>query len=74
MWKREFLHRVTTPPEMERLNEITLSAIASANQAAEAAPHQTEPQQQRVGVLGTIGAIAFGVGVTNAIWKRAPFK
>ncbi len=64
--------RVTTPPEMERLHEIALSA--SANQAAEAAPHQAEPQQQRVGVLGTISAIAFGVGVTNAIWKSDPFK
>jgi len=44
------------------------------NQAAEAAPHQAEPQQQRGGVLGTIGALAFGVGVTNVIWKMDPFK
>ncbi len=58
---------LTSPPQMTRLHEIA--------QAFQGEPMKQTPipdQPARPGLLATIGALAFGLGVANAAWSKKP--
>jgi hypothetical protein len=68
----------TTPPEMAKLNDLAKGcAIAPGPELepmlearTEPALEYQQPANSNPGVLGTIGALAFGVDITNAILGR----
>lgn len=55
---------LTSPPQMNRLHEITQGYYEPPNQT----PISDQPT--RPGLLATIGALAFGLGVANAAWGK----
>ena len=68
----------TTPPEMAKLNDLAKRLqVASGQESESMLEARTEPaleyrqaSSSNPGILGTIGALAFGVGITNAVLGR----
>jgi hypothetical protein len=56
---------LTSPPQMARLHEI---ALEFQSETAYQAPIQDQPT--RPGPVATLGALAFGLGVANAVWGK----
>jgi hypothetical protein len=64
---------MTSPPEMAKLHELA-KRLRERSEAlvdpAPIAPTRDPHINNGPGILGTIGALAFGVGLTNAIFGR----
>ncbi len=68
----------TTPPEMAKLNDLAKRLqVAPGPELEPMLEARTEPaleyrqaSSSNPGILGTIGALAFGVGITNAVLGR----
>jgi hypothetical protein len=58
---------LSSPPQMARLHEIT-QEFQGQGEPAYQAPIQDQPT--RPGPLATLGALAFGLGVANAVWGK----
>lgn len=63
---------VTVPPEMAKLLEIVKRMQIETAPALEPIPATQRTVQSGPGLLGTIGALAFGLGVTKAVLGRHP--
>ena len=62
--------RMTSPPEMAKLDELAKRLLAEPTIEL-TRPHSCPPKESRdPGALDAIGALAFGVGITNALFKR----
>lgn len=65
---------MTSPPQMAKLNDLATRLQIRPAPVIESAPEPAtryEPPQSRgPGVLGTIGALAFGMGINQAIWRH----
>lgn len=65
---------MTSPPEMDKLNDLAqrlqIKLAPVIEPAPTPAPRYEPPQSRGPGVLGTIGALAFGVGIHQAIWRH----
>ena len=64
---------MTSPPEMAKLDALAKRLRQKSEPSIEAAPTQPPreaPINNGPGILGTIGALAFGVGLTNAVFGR----
>jgi len=64
---------MTSPPEMAKLDALARRLRQKSQAILEAAPKQPPrhaPISKGPGILGTIGALAFGVGLTNAVFGR----
>lgn len=61
---------MTRPPEMDKLNELAIKLQLAAEPMAEALPTYEQAEPPRAGILGTIGALAFGFGISNAVFGR----
>jgi len=65
---------MTSPPEMVKLNDLVTSLQMKPTpiieSESEPEPRYEPPQNRGPGVLGTLGALAFGVGINRAIWGR----
>ena len=62
---------MTDPPEMSQIGSLVKSLLAQAEEAAQAA--QTfagKAREAKPGIFSTIGAIAFGLGVSGAIFGK----
>ena len=60
---------MTSPPEMTKLNHLAQRLKIKRAPVFESAPRYEPPPSRGPGVLGTIGALAFGVGINQAIWR-----
>ncbi len=64
---------MTSPPEMDKLHALA-KRLTDKSEAlidpAPIAPTSDTPINNSPGILGTIGALAFGVGLTNAVFGR----
>lgn len=60
---------MTSPPEMAKLNDLAQRLQIKRAPVIESAPRYEPPPSRRPGVLGTVGALAFGVGINQAIWR-----
>ncbi len=63
---------MTSPPEMKKLDELAKSLQTDAEPVIENEP-PSRPQlaeQNRPGILGTIGALVFGIGISNSLFGR----
>lgn len=63
---------MTSPPEMAKLNDLATRLQIRPAPVIESAPaaRYEPPQSRGPGVLGTIGALTFGIGITKAVWGR----
>jgi hypothetical protein len=63
---------MTSPPEMERLEELAKSLLSDAEPPIEneLPPRPQSEERARPGILGTIGALAFGIGISNSVFGR----
>jgi hypothetical protein len=64
---------MTSPPEMAKLDALAKRLRQKSEPSIEAVPTQPPreaPINNGPGILGTIGALAFGVGLTNAVFGR----
>lgn len=59
--------KMTSPPEMEKLFELAKRLQIEAAREGVPSPGYPSPQSSSPGILGTLGALAFGIGVTKAI-------
>ena len=62
---------MTSPPEMAKLDVLAKRLSQKSEPSIEAAPTQPPrdaPINNDPGILGTIGALAFGVGLTNSVF------
>ena len=60
--------KLTIPPEMKKLEELTRSLFAEPKAEPQAIPAQNSREANRPGILGTLGALAFGIGISKAIF------
>jgi hypothetical protein len=61
---------MTSPPEMAKLDALAKSLLPPAGTCIEPSPRFEQRETSRPGILGTIGALAFGIGVTKAVFGR----
>lgn len=61
---------VTVPPEMDKLLAIAKRMQIETAPETESIPATQRAMQSGPGLLGTIGALAFGIGVTKAVLGR----
>ena len=63
---------MTSPPEMEKLEELAKSLLTDAEPPIENEPPPRPQSNERAkpGILGTIGALAFGIGISNSVFGR----
>lgn len=61
---------VTVPPEMDKLLAVAKRMQIETAPETESIPATQRAMQSGPGLLGTIGALAFGIGVTNAVLGR----
>lgn len=61
---------MTSPPEMAKLNDLATRLQIRPARVIESAPRYEPPASRPPGILGTIGALAFGIGITKAILGR----
>ena len=64
---------MTSPSEMAKLDALARRLRQKSEASIEEAPTQPPrdaPINDGPGILGTIGALAFGVGLTDAIFGR----
>lgn len=63
---------MTSPPEMAKLNDLATKLQIRRAPVIEyaPAPRYEQPESYAPGVLGTLGALAFGIGITKAVLGR----
>ena len=61
---------MTSPPEMAKLDALAKSLHPPAETCIEPSPRFEPRETSGPGILGTIGALAFGIGVTKAVFGR----
>lgn len=61
---------VTVPPEMDKLLAIAKRMQINATPELEPTPASPRSSQSAPGILGTMGALAFGIGITEAVLGR----
>jgi hypothetical protein len=64
---------MTSPPEMAKLDALAKRLRQKSEPSIEAVPTQPPreaPINNEPGILGTIGALAFGVGLANSVFGR----
>ena len=61
---------MTSPPQMAKLEVLTQRLIVPPETVVEPAPRFEQPASRRPGLLGTLGALAFGVGIAKAAMGR----
>lgn len=61
---------MTTPPEMEKLKNLVKRLQIAPEPVIEPAPEYQQPESRNPGILGTIGALAFGIGISKAVFGR----
>jgi hypothetical protein len=62
---------MTSPPEMEKLDALAKSLLQPNKMPNDPLPRFEQYEAAAPGVLGTIGALAFGVGITQAVLGRS---
>ena len=61
---------MTSPPEMAKLDAVAKRLIPPPETYSEPSPRVEQRETSRPGILGTIGALAFGIGITKAVLGR----
>lgn len=61
---------MTSPPEMAKLDALAKSLIPPPETRIEPSPRFEQTETSGPGILGTMGALAFGIGVTKAVFGR----
>jgi hypothetical protein len=61
---------MTSPPEMAKLDALAKSLLPPPETCLERLPRFEQRETGGPGILGTIGALAFGIGVTKAVFGR----
>lgn len=62
---------MTSPPEMTKLDTLTKKLLPPPETVVEASPRFEETEVREPGILETIGALAFGIGITNAVFGQS---
>jgi hypothetical protein len=62
---------MTSPPEMVKLHALAKSLLQTNKVPNDPLPRVEQHQAAAPGLLGTIGALAFGVGMTQAVLGRS---
>ena len=62
---------LTRPPEMDKLEELAKRLMRQSETDSEASPTLEQHEPRGSGILRTIGALAFGIGITNAVFGRS---
>lgn len=58
---------MTSPPEMAKLDELSKNLLPPPETVVEVSPRFEETEVREPGILEKIGALAFGISVTNSI-------
>ena len=61
---------MTRPPEMAKLEALVKSLLPPPETYSEPSPRLAQRATSEPGILGTIGALAFGIGITKAVFGR----
>ena len=61
---------MTSSPEMAKLDALAKSLLPPAETRIEPSPRSVDRETSGPGILGTIGALAFGISVTKAVFGR----
>jgi hypothetical protein len=61
---------MTSPPEMAKLDALAKSLLPPPETCIEPPPRFEQRETGGPGILGAIGALAFGIGVTKAVFGR----
>lgn len=61
---------MTSPPEMAKLDALAKSLLPPAETCIEPSPRFEPRETSGPGILGTIGALVFGISVTKAVFGR----
>lgn len=61
---------MTSPPEMAKLSALVSTLQPQPEERAESSIRPQQTRDGRPGVLGTIGALAFGLGLFQAVFGR----
>jgi hypothetical protein len=62
---------MTSPPEMSKLHALAKSLLQPSMVPNDPVPMFEQHEAEAPGLLGTIGALAFGVGMTKAVLARS---
>ena len=62
--------KMTSPPEMAKLDALAKSFLPPPETCSEPSPRFEQRETNGPGILGTIGALAFGIGITKAAFGR----
>ena len=62
---------LTRPPEMDKLDALAQRLLRQSEADSEASPRLELHDSNGPGILRTIGALAFGLGVTNVVFGRS---
>jgi hypothetical protein len=61
---------MTSPPEMAKLDALAKKLLQSPEVCSDSSPRFEQREVAAPGLLGTIGALAFGIGITKAVLGR----
>lgn len=61
---------MTSPPEMAKLDALAKRLLQPPETYSEPSPRFEQRETSAPGLLGTIGALAFGIGITKAVLGR----
>lgn len=61
---------MTSPPEMAKLHALAKRLLPTPETYSEPSPRVEQRDTSGPGLLGTIGALAFGIGVSRAVFGR----
>lgn len=61
---------MTSPPEMAKLDALAKRWLHLPETCSEPSPRFDQRETSAPGLLGTIGALAFGIGITRAVFGR----
>jgi hypothetical protein len=61
---------MTSPPEMAKLSALVSTLQPQPEERVESSIRPQQTRDDRPGVLGTIGALAFGLGLSQAVFGR----